>query len=238
MFSLPQTSKETTSFTHVAWYLSGSLTCGDGENVPGIPVACATRNFTYLARGLCILNVYRNCCWGLYSLYYDPFVGILLPNIWEHWPFQFPGGHFYCIKPTITVGSPSSVETKVIEGLTAVMEWSSTAMPLTNVASTNKFTYLLQWHHIRVMESQISGRSTTCSPDCSGQQSGISKITDCRCCKKYKNVFILKKSIYIIYTFQNCSDACILNNSWCKIRTSLSGIVDTMVADGLHTQGA
>ena len=30
---------------------SGSLTCGGGENVPGIPGACATRNFTYLVRG-------------------------------------------------------------------------------------------------------------------------------------------------------------------------------------------
>ena len=36
--------------------MSGSLTCvsfevGGGENVPGIPGACATRNFTYLIRG-------------------------------------------------------------------------------------------------------------------------------------------------------------------------------------------
>ena len=26
---------------HVPWCISGSLTCGDGENVPGIPGACA-----------------------------------------------------------------------------------------------------------------------------------------------------------------------------------------------------
>ena len=31
--------------------MSGSLTRGGGENVPGIPGACATRNFTYLVRG-------------------------------------------------------------------------------------------------------------------------------------------------------------------------------------------
>ena len=30
---------------------SGSLTRDGGENVPGIPGACATRNFTYLVRG-------------------------------------------------------------------------------------------------------------------------------------------------------------------------------------------
>ena len=39
-----------TIVTHVPWCMSGSLNCGGGENVPGIPVTCATRNFTYLAR--------------------------------------------------------------------------------------------------------------------------------------------------------------------------------------------
>ena len=37
--------------TCVAWCTSGLLTRGGGENVPGIPGACETRNFTYLARG-------------------------------------------------------------------------------------------------------------------------------------------------------------------------------------------
>ena len=32
-----------TCVTHVPWCMSGSLTCGDGENVPGIPRACAPR---------------------------------------------------------------------------------------------------------------------------------------------------------------------------------------------------
>ena len=30
-----------TCVTHVRWCMSGSLTCGDRENVPGIPGACA-----------------------------------------------------------------------------------------------------------------------------------------------------------------------------------------------------
>ena len=30
-----------TCVTHVPWCMSGSLTCGDGENVPSIPGACA-----------------------------------------------------------------------------------------------------------------------------------------------------------------------------------------------------
>ena len=37
--------------THVPWCMSGSLIRGGGENVPGIPGACATRNFAYLVRG-------------------------------------------------------------------------------------------------------------------------------------------------------------------------------------------
>ena len=44
-----------TCATHVPWSMSGSLTRGGGENVPGIPGACATRNFTYLVRGPCVL---------------------------------------------------------------------------------------------------------------------------------------------------------------------------------------
>ena len=40
-----------TCVTHVTWCMSGSLTRVGGENIPGIPGACATRNFTYLVRG-------------------------------------------------------------------------------------------------------------------------------------------------------------------------------------------
>ena len=40
-----------TCVTHVPWCMSGSLIRGGGENVPGIPGACATHNFTYLVRG-------------------------------------------------------------------------------------------------------------------------------------------------------------------------------------------
>ena len=50
-----------TCVTHVPWCIPGSLTSGflwsrGGENVPGIPGACATRNFTYLVRGLWLLR--------------------------------------------------------------------------------------------------------------------------------------------------------------------------------------
>ena len=60
-FSPPPTSKKImvsdpgmqndTCVTHVPWCMSGLLIRGGGENVPGIPGACATLNVTYLARG-------------------------------------------------------------------------------------------------------------------------------------------------------------------------------------------
>ena len=39
-----------TCVTHVPWCMSGPLTRGVGENVPGIPGVCATLNFTYMVR--------------------------------------------------------------------------------------------------------------------------------------------------------------------------------------------
>ena len=42
-----------TCVTHVPWCMSGSLTCGDGENVPGIPGACAPAILRIWQRGPC-----------------------------------------------------------------------------------------------------------------------------------------------------------------------------------------
>ena len=57
-FSLPSQVRDPdmhhgTCVTHVPSCMMGSLSIevGSGENVPGIPGACATRNFTYLVRG-------------------------------------------------------------------------------------------------------------------------------------------------------------------------------------------
>ena len=62
-FSPPPTSRKplvsnpgmhyVTCITHVSRCMSGSLTCGGGKNVSGIPGACATRNLPYLVRGPC-----------------------------------------------------------------------------------------------------------------------------------------------------------------------------------------
>ena len=50
LFSDPNMHHDT-CVMHVPWCMSVLLTCGGGENVPGISGACATRNFTYLVRG-------------------------------------------------------------------------------------------------------------------------------------------------------------------------------------------
>ena len=52
----------------VPWCMSEPLTRGDGENVPGIPGACTTRNFTYLVRGPWMTMIFFSCnqyrvCW-------------------------------------------------------------------------------------------------------------------------------------------------------------------------------
>ena len=47
--------------THVPWCMSGSLTRGGGQNAPGIPGACAIRNFMYLIRGPWRIHHGRPC---------------------------------------------------------------------------------------------------------------------------------------------------------------------------------
>ena len=101
-----------TCVTHVPWCMSGSLNRGGGENVPGIPGACASRNITYLARGpwhvvACSVrwrdnenslnaNVIRKLKWKpLYSHWYINGIAIQffrksLSSIWQtKSPFQF-----------------------------------------------------------------------------------------------------------------------------------------------------
>ena len=46
-----------TCVTHVPWCMSGSLTCGDGENGPGIPGACAQAILRIWQEAHC-----RECC--------------------------------------------------------------------------------------------------------------------------------------------------------------------------------
>ena len=47
-----------TCVTHVPWCMSGSLTRGDGENVPGIPGACAPAILRIWQEAHCITRVF------------------------------------------------------------------------------------------------------------------------------------------------------------------------------------
>ena len=57
-------------------YLADAFEVGVGENVPGIPGACATRNFTYLVRGP----------WGHYTIPSFP----MSRQVWKRFPLYWP----------------------------------------------------------------------------------------------------------------------------------------------------
>ena len=64
-----------TCAAHVPWRMPGLLTPGGGENVSGIPDACASRNVSYLARGP----------WNYLSKRTDQyFLGISSCTLWHH----------------------------------------------------------------------------------------------------------------------------------------------------------
>ena len=75
-----------TCVTHVPWCMSGSQTRGGGENVPGIPGACATRNFTHLVRGPYIFTEHLSWPFRLSALL-QLHLHLRL-NIWLQWIAQ------------------------------------------------------------------------------------------------------------------------------------------------------
>ena len=89
-----------TSVTHVPWCMPASLTGGFlwsrrgvGGNLPGIPGACATRNFTYLVRGPWHWNYFRitGSVWGDSS------------GLWDTILIQIPVVHSFDIFVVIDV---------------------------------------------------------------------------------------------------------------------------------------
>ena len=71
-----------TCVTRMPWRMSGSLTRGGGENVPGIPDARATRNFAYLVNcplmGLCVFSI---LCIYFVHCFEDNYVSLGMVNI-------------------------------------------------------------------------------------------------------------------------------------------------------------
>ena len=83
-----------TCVTHVPWCMSGSLTCGDGENVPGIPGACAPAILRIWQEAHVLLNSIRVKS-ILFGNSYDSwlrFLGSMLPN--KQWDVMFAGPHW------------------------------------------------------------------------------------------------------------------------------------------------
>ena len=76
-----------TCVTHVPWCMSGSVTRHGGENVPGIPGACATLNFTYLARGSWLAD--PNIVWGI------PHLHCILGDLNAFWGQAATGANFH-----------------------------------------------------------------------------------------------------------------------------------------------
>ena len=74
------------------------LKSATGENVPGIPGACATRNFTYLIRGpfLSVMTRYRifirYSCFLYLACYIDFFLRYIFLSVWSSCPGKV--GHF------------------------------------------------------------------------------------------------------------------------------------------------
>ena len=98
-----------TCATHVPWCMPGSLTSGllwirprEG-NVPGIPGACATRNFTYLVGGPWLQMAWRQVTrlLAVTEVPSAPLSDLELwwqwPNIREQWNFDEPRYFIYTI---------------------------------------------------------------------------------------------------------------------------------------------
>ena len=128
---------------HVSWCMSGSLTRGGGENVPGIPGACATRNFTYLVRGSMGWKFHNYSAATLASICY-----IFSPNTQVKHP---PGGaSANFIKHTlwrVTQGNCTATFLALLVGITPLLlciktlETTATVfLPATFAVSTSCYT--------------------------------------------------------------------------------------------------
>ena len=92
-----------TCVTHVPWCMPGSLTCGflwsgAGKNLPGTPGACATPNFTYLARGPCkkdVTPLLMHWSYVFLALTYWYAYACVLSLFGTSWFCPYPSGLFH-----------------------------------------------------------------------------------------------------------------------------------------------
>ena len=95
-----------TCVTQVQWCMPGSLTSCGGENVPGIPGACTTRNFTYLVKRPCRdssvllskwITTVLNCVTFASQTKYSPLIQSLLAIIMAGRKHHYHCHYFYII---------------------------------------------------------------------------------------------------------------------------------------------
>ena len=99
-----------TCVTHVPWCESGSLTRGDGENAPGIPGACATRNFAYLVRGPCCnIDQCFALCLGAVDTFSDDRLQIEPGCVWNVHIFNMTNQHTWKHIETKHIGDIISI---------------------------------------------------------------------------------------------------------------------------------
>ena len=96
-----------TCTTHVPWCMWASLTRGGGENVPGIPGACATRNVTYLGRGPLSLHLSRNYSMLTHIFRCTSVISNIICHIWDL--YRSYRGIFYLYCCRLNVPFPVSI---------------------------------------------------------------------------------------------------------------------------------
>ena len=103
--------------------MSGSLNRGDGENVPGIPDACAPRNFMDPARGPLVPNVFYGVEVGRNTRLIHLMDAFVLRKIVALVALLgkrlVPDGHHVCKKVHDIIGSESPFQFYHIDGVHA-----------------------------------------------------------------------------------------------------------------------
>ena len=159
-----------TCVKHVPWCMSGSLTNGGGENVPGIPGACATRNFAYLVRG-----PFNDTIWYTASIFRATVMMTSCEHFPRYWPFVMGTTSHRWIPLTYASLLWSAPDQTVVQTIETLVIWDAIALIMTSfkwlifsvqqyrtISNLNTiFTFYRQ--HWGTLASQITGNWPVCS---------------------------------------------------------------------------
>ena len=125
-----------TCVTHVPWCMSGSLTRGGWENVPGFPGACAPAILCIWQEAHALLHTLNNVYWHV-TLYFALMVelqGVYCEHLGENWPRYNDSALYTCT----TIGCCSMTSTS--QSLNCVI--ASAASCSVGIMKTTKFLIL------------------------------------------------------------------------------------------------